>query len=257
MNEKFMNLSLDKKVEKSKEIILKAIERFGGEKMAIAWTSGKDTTALLNLVREVYNGQVPIPLIFVDTGKHFDTVYKFRDNLAEKWNLNVINAMNTEVINATEKSVVRISKLTEEMRDEINQIGWNKDDFRIALDREPCCHLLKTVATKKAVIENGLDALMVGIRWDEQESRSKESYYSPRINPKHTRVHPILHFRWEDVWEYMKLNNVPHNPMYDEGFTSIGCFTCTNPNPEGNVERAGRAQDKEQTMRRLRALGYF
>ncbi len=257
MNEKLMNLSLDKKINKSKEIILEAIERFGEEKTAVAWTSGKDSTALLNLVREAFNSQVPIPVIFVDTGKHFDEVYKFKDSLGKIWNLNIINVKNTAVFNATDKGVVRTSKLSQEMREELRQIGWNKEEFRIALDREPCCHLMKTVAMKKAMIDNSLDALMVGIRWDEQKTRSNETYYSPRTNPKHTRVHPILHFRWKDVWEYLKLNNVPHNPLYDEGFTSIGCFTCTSPNPEGKVERAGRAQDKEQTMRRLRALGYF
>jgi phosphoadenosine phosphosulfate reductase len=257
MDEALMNSNLDEKVNKSKELILEAINKFGKEKVAIAWTGGKDSTLLVHLVREVFNGQVPIPLIFVDTGKHFDTVYKFRDDLSEQWNLNVINAMNTEVINATEIGIVKIHRLSEDMRQEIKQIGWTKEEFRLALDREPCCHTLKTVATKKAIIDNGLDALMVGIRWDEQESRSKESYYSPRINPKHIRVHPILHFRWADVWEYINLNNVPHNPLYDESFTSIGCFTCTKPNPEGKVERGGRTQDKEQTMRRLRALGYF
>jgi phosphoadenosine phosphosulfate reductase len=257
MDEKLLNAILDDKVNKSKELLREAITTFGKEKIAIAWTSGKDSTILVHLVREVFNGQVPIPVLFVDTGKHFDTVYKFRDDLAEQWNLNVINAINTEVIDATEIGIVKGHNLSEDMHREIKQIGWTKEDFRLALDREPCCHTLKTVATKKAIIETGLDALIVGIRWDEQESRSKESYYSPRTNPKHIRVHPILHFKWDDVWEYIKVNNVPYNPLYDQGFTSIGCFTCTKPNPEGKVERGGRAQDKEQTMKRLRALGYF
>jgi phosphoadenosine phosphosulfate reductase len=257
MDADLMNANLDEKVKQSKVIIREAITKFGPEKIAIAWTSGKDSTILLHLVREVYHKEVPLSLIFVDTGKHFETVYKFRDDLAKQWNLHVINAMNTEVINATDTGVVKIRKLSEDMQREIKQIDWTNEEFRVALDREPCCHTLKTVATKKAIIENGLDALMVGIRWDEQESRSHESYYSPRTNPTHVRVHPILHFKWDDVWEYIKVNNVPYNPLYDEGFTSIGCFTCTNPNPEGQIERGGRAQDKEQTMKRLRALGYF
>ena len=257
MNDNFMNLSLNEKVEKSKDVLKEAIKKFGKEKIALAWTSGKDSTILLHIVREVFNGHVPIPLIFIDTGKHFDTVYKFRDDLSKKWHLTVINAMNTEIIDATVDGVVRNSKLSEAMREELHQIDWNKKDFRIALDREPCCHLLKTVAAKKAIIENGLEALIVGIRWDEQKSRSNETYYSPRTSPKHIRVHPILHFKWEDVWEYIKVSNVPYNPLYDKGFTSIGCFTCTHPNLEGKVERGGRAQDKEEIMRKLRNLGYF
>lgn len=257
MNAKYVNLNLNEKVEKSKDVLKEAIKKFGKEKIALAWTSGKDSTILLYLLREIFNGYVPMLLIFVDTGKHFDLVYKFRDDLSKKWDLNIINAMNTEVIDASVNGIVKKSKLSEAMKKELDQIGWNKKDFRIALDREPCCHLLKTVALKKVIIENDLEALIVGIRWDEQESRSTETYYSPRTNPTHTRVHPILHFKWEDVWEYINLNNVPSNPLYEKDFTSIGCFTCTHPNPEGKIERGGRAQDKEQTMKRLRALGYF
>lgn len=257
MDKELMALSLEEKVEKSKEIIKEAVERFGEKHTAVAWTSGKDSTLLLSLVRDSFDGQVPIPVMFVDTGKHFDEVYKMRDRLAKDWKLKIIVAKNIEVINATENGVVDVRKLSKQMKDELKRIGWNEQTFRIALDREPCCHLLKSVATKFAIVNNNLKALIVGIRWDEQESRSNETYFSPRENPKHVRVHPILHFRWSEVWEYIKKNDIPYNPLYDKGYTSIGCFTCTHPNPEGEVERAGRSQDKEEIMARLRSLGYF
>lgn len=257
MEKRLMKSNLNEKIEKSKEVILEAVEKFGKDKIATAFTGGKDSTVLVHLIKEAYNGKVPIPVVFVDTGKHFKEVYDFRDDLVKKWDMRLINSKNVAVINSTKDGLVKLQDLSKEEKDDLGQIGWEKDEFRIALDREPCCHLLKTVATNQAIIENKLDALMVGIRWDEQEARSDEEYYSPRSNPTHTRVHPILHFLWNDVWEYTKIYNLPHNPLYDKGFTSLGCYTCTTPNPEGEVERAGRAQDKEQTMRRLRALGYF
>ena len=154
MNEKLMNLSLDKKVDKSKEIILEAIERFGDEKTAIAWTSGKDSTALLNLVREAFNNQVPIPVLFVDTGKHFDTVYKFRDKLVKKWNLNIINAMNNEVLNASDKGIVITNNLSEEMREEFIK------KIKISLKKQvitliPCyCEVLQSRRASIFSIEN-------------------------------------------------------------------------------------------------------
>jgi phosphoadenosine phosphosulfate reductase len=257
MNEELMDLRLPDKIAKSKEVILEAVDRFGEDKVAAAWTGGKDSTVLLHLIKEAFNGDIPIPVMFVDTGKHFPEVYQFRDDFVRKWNLNLITARNNSVISATRKGVVRLQDLPEEVKEEVSRIGWEKDEFRIALDREPCCHLLKTVATTQAIIEHDLRALIVGIRWDEQEARSNELFFSPRDDPPHHRVHPILHFRWKEIWEYMKLNDLPHNPLYDKGFTSLGCYTCTTPNPEGDVERGGRAQDKEHTMNRLRALGYF
>jgi phosphoadenosine phosphosulfate reductase len=252
-----MSLTFNEKIAKSKDVIVEAVKKFGQNKIAAAFTGGKDSTVLLHMIRDAFGGTVPIRVMFVDTGKHFSEVHKFKDDFVSKWNLQLINAKNSVVFNSAKKGVVQLQELPRGMRRELEKIGWNRDAFRIALDREPCCHLLKTVATNQALREYELEALMAGIRWDEQEARSDETFFSPRANPPHTRVHPILHFKWKEIWQYMNLHNLPHNPLYDKGFTSLGCFTCTTPNPEGKVERAGRSQDKEQTMRRLRALGYF
>ena len=92
------------------------------------------------------------------------------------------------------------------------------------------------------------------------------------------RIHPILHWRELDVWEYTKQEGIPVNPMYfarnGTRYRSLGCEPCTVP-IESNAasvdaiveeirttkiaERSGRAQDKEQsfTMQKLRALGYM
>jgi sulfate adenylyltransferase subunit 2 len=92
------------------------------------------------------------------------------------------------------------------------------------------------------------------------------------------RVHPILHWRELDVWEYVKQEGIPTNPMYfardGKRYRSLGCEPCTMPieSSAANIdeiveelrhtkiaERSGRAQDKEKTftMQKLRALGYM
>ena len=111
-----MSLSLEDKTAKSKDVIVEAVERFGEDKVAVAWTSGKDSTVLLHLVREAFNGAVPIPVIFVDTGKHFPEVYRFRDITAEKLGLKLINAKNTIVTDAAKEGTVKVSDLPDEMR---------------------------------------------------------------------------------------------------------------------------------------------
>jgi sulfate adenylyltransferase subunit 2 len=102
----------------------------------------------------------------------------------------------------------------------------------------------------------------------------------------HVRVHPILHWTEQEIWHYIKENGLPYNLLYSsdyvsrnypnngEGrrFRSLGCMPCTDPIPSGassideiveelekikTAERAGRIQDKERIMRRLRALGYM
>ena len=84
-----MNLSLEDKIVKSKEVIRDAVNRYN--KVAVAWTGGKDSTVLLHLIKEAFKGVVPVPVVFVDTGKHFPEVYQFRDDFVKKWDLTLIN----------------------------------------------------------------------------------------------------------------------------------------------------------------------
>jgi phosphoadenosine phosphosulfate reductase len=102
-----------------------------------------------------------------------------------------------------------------------------------------------------------LDALITGIRGVEHEERAKETLFSSRTNPNHMRVHPILFWKSEDIKEYLNKNNIQPNPLYAEGFTSLGCIECTSINKDPNAhERAGRGEARETIMHRLRELGY-
>lgn len=220
-------MNFETKIEKSKDVIKEAVENFGENNIAVAWTSGKDSTVALHIVREMFNGAVPLRTVFVDTTVQFPETYSFMKRLEDGWNLNLIRATNTDALETIE----------------------------IAKDRERCCHLLKTVALEQVINEHAISALITGIRRDEQGARGNEVYFSPRET--HTRVHPILDWSEDDIWKYIRDNSVPYNPLYDTGYRSIGCKPCTKPAKEGGSERSGRSQDKEEIMERLRSLGYF
>jgi sulfate adenylyltransferase subunit 2 len=101
-----------------------------------------------------------------------------------------------------------------------------------------------------------------------------ESDFGPDCS--HVRIHPILSWSELDVWRYIKKENIPINPLYyakgNKRYRSLGCIPCTDP-IDSNAstieeiveelkntterERAGRSQDKEQIMRRLRSMGYM
>ena len=95
------------------------------------------------------------------------------------------------------------------------------------------------------------------------------------LNVHHVRIHPLLHWTELDVWRYIKKENLPVNPLYfaknGKRYRSLGCMPCTKPvdshaDTIGKIikeieffrwgERNGREQDKENMMRKLRALGY-
>jgi len=220
--------TLQDKIAKSKAVLAEALERFPN-RIAAAWTGGKDSTLTLHLLREIGKGRITIPVLNIDTSVKFKEIYEFRDRLAQEWQLDLIIEKNEEAL-AT---------------------------IKIAANKEECCLRLKAEVIGRAIEKYGWQALITGMRWDEQPERAREDYFSPRPQPPHTRVHPILHFTELDVWQYNKEYNVPYCILYRRGYRSLGCAPCTKLGVPGQPERAGRDQQKEELMKRLRSMGYF
>ena len=220
--------TLQAKVEKSQAILTEALERFPG-KIALAWTGGKDSTTTLHLLRELCHGEVPIPVLNIDTSVKFKEIYEFRDHIAREWHLRLIIEQNAEALQV----------------------------LRVAENKEECCLRLKAEVIANALQKYGWEALITGTRWDKQPDRLSEAYFSPRGNPDHVRVQPILHFTELDIWQYVRDHAVPYCSLYRRGYRSLGCEPCTQLGVTGGPERAGRDQQKEAIMKRLRAMGYF
>jgi len=262
---------LDELEAKSIFIIREAYKQF--KKVALLWSIGKDSSCLLWLVRKSFYGKIPFPTVHIDTSYKFPEMIKWRNEYAEKWNLNLIIGQNKQAI-------------TDGMSN------------KCKLD---CCTALKTEALKQVIKENKFRALFLGIRRDEHGVRAKERVFSPRNQDfkwdyknqppelwnqykakaeeqEHIRVHPLLHWTELDIWEYIKRENIPIIDLYfaknKKRYRSIGCVPCCKPvdsdaddidkiiqelKTTKQGERAGRAQDKEEAnaMQKLRALGYM
>ena len=117
MDKEIMALPLEKKIEKSKEIIKKAFEKFEREKIAVAWTGGKDSTLLLWLVREVCKElNIDLPkIMFIDEGDVFEEVLEFVEKVKKKWNLDVVRVRNDDVLKQVNKvgDIVKVDLLNE------------------------------------------------------------------------------------------------------------------------------------------------
>jgi len=268
MDEKLMNLSLEEKIQKSKEVIEEALTKY--KNTAIAFTGGKDSTLLLWLVREVCREKnLAMPMaMFINEGDVFEEVWKFVQKIAKEWNLDLRVAQNEDVLKQVNKigDIVKVNKLNEINRAELKKIGFDGEEFPFEPESFVGNHLMKTVALKMFLRENKIEALFTGIRWDEQEARRDEIYFSPRDDPKHVRIHPLLHFTEKEVWQVIRKYNIPINELYEKGYRSLGAKSSTTkladkPAWEQDLEkipeRAGRRQDKEGIMRRLRELGYM
>ncbi len=294
--------SIDHKIKKAVEVTKKGLEEYRNP--AVMWTGGKDSTLTLYFILEVaeeYGLEKP-PAVFLDHFQHFDELMEFVERWADRWNLDVVYARNDDVgVLADEPGdEIQVEDLNEHNRHHVREIlEYEDDSFPFLLDTYVGNHLLKTVPLNDAIEEHGIDGIISGVRWDEQEAREDETFFSPRhdpdIYPPHDRIQPILQFAEPDVWdafwnyvvpdtvdaypndgyvpqgaddlpEGVEKEDVPVSPKYFAGFRSLGSEVSTDKSAdepawlqdmENTTERAGRAQDKEDLMERLRDLGYM
>lgn len=224
-------MTLNQKIAKAQQVIQKAYTMFPNDKVVVAWTGGKDSTVLLHLVRSTFNKRVPFPVMFNDSKMEFEEIYKFINMLSKQWGLNLI--------------------IIPHLKEDLEEFKKTKSQKR----KKELSRIMKINAINYFVKKHGVKAFMAGIRWDEHTSRSKEIYFSKR--PDHTRIHPILHFTEDDIWNYIRTYNVPYVKLYDQGYRSLGEKPFTQKAKPGEGERSGREQAKEQLMERLRSLGYW
>ena len=243
--------------------------------IALLWSMGKDSTTLLWMIRKAFFGEIPFPVVHIDTSFKFKEIYEFRDRYVKEWGLDLIIVKNEAAL----------------------KNGMSPKDR----EKFDCCSALKTDALKIFLKEYGLKALYLAIRRDEHGIRAKERYVSPRgedfqwdyrnqpvelwdlykrtvEGEQHFRIHPMLHWTEQDVWEYIQRERIPVPDLYfakkGKRYRSIGCAPCCLPvdsqaDSVGKIikelentnvsERGGRSQDKEDTytMQKLRSLGYM
>lgn len=125
------------------------------QKMGMLWSMGKDSTSLLWMVKKLFNHHIPFPLFHIDTSYKIPEMISFREELKEKWKLPLIVSSNQEAIS--------------------NEMNPSKGKLN-------CCKSLKAEPLMKLIQEHELDCLLVGIRRDEENSRSKERFFSLRKN---------------------------------------------------------------------------
>lgn len=267
---RFKFLSLDEKVAISLSVINFAYTRMPVEKLALAWTGGKDSTLLLWLIRqyaEKYNSPLP-KIVFIDEGDTFQEVKDFVNQLSKKWQFHYDIAKNNDVLRQVKKigDIVSVKKLNDVNKRALLDLGFDDDAFPFEPESLVGNHLMKTVACNMWLEQEIISGLFVGVRWDEQKDRSLDTFIRKISSPLHARIEPLLHFTERDVWELTHAHNIPVVSLYSKGYRSLGAKSTTEKHSnlpaweqdfELSSERAGRHQDKEKIMKRLRDLGYM
>jgi phosphoadenosine phosphosulfate reductase len=105
-------------------------------------------------------------------------------------------------------------------------------------DPDLCCSLLKVQPTRQAIAEMGVTCWVTGLRCTEGRTR-KDYRETEERDPGLIKLNPILLWHEREVWQYLALHQVPVNPLYTQGYRSLGCAPCTRVSAGGD-ERAGR-----------------
>jgi phosphoadenosine phosphosulfate reductase len=206
--------------------------------------------------------------MFIDEGNIFDEILELVNQVRKKWNIEVEIVKNNDVRNKAEQvgDLIRVSELNVRNQKEIEKLGFTEESFPFEPESYIGNHLMKTVAMNTFMEKNHVKALSTAIRWDEQDARIEEDFFSRRESPEHTRIHPILHFSERDVWDAIHKYKIPFCSLYYEGYRSLGTKGSTTKKSdipaweqdlENTPERAGRGQEKEKIMGQLRSLGYM
>jgi phosphoadenosine phosphosulfate reductase len=174
-----------------------------------------ECVVLTHMLREV---RPDIPVLFLDTVHHFPQTLAYRDEMCDRWGLNLITLRAAEP----------------------------RPGLWQAESTDACCARHK-VGPLFAALE-GYDTWFTALRRDQSASRANLQELEPFRLPTGTsirRVAPIASWTARDVWQYAKAHGIPLLPLYELGYTSIGCEPCTSLPPDPDNPRSGRWQGQK------------
>ncbi len=175
-----------------------------------------EDVAVLHMVRAILP---KVPVLFLETGYHFPETLAYRDQIAADWDLNLINVLPEHTV-AEQESEFGIL-------------------YQTAPDR--CCGMRKVEPLFRSLAP--YDVWVTGLRRQQSKSRANlqaEETFTLPGGHKLLKLSPLAEWTTRDVWYYAEAHGIPLLPLYEKGYTSIGCAPCTSLPFDPNDPRSGR-----------------
>ncbi len=205
--------------QEPQDVIAWSLETFG-DHIAIVSSLQADSMAVLDMA---YRLKPDVHVITVDTWRLPRATLKFLDQVREHY------------------PDARWEVLSPDAREVEAMVARHEPDlfYKAVPLRLLCCQIRKVRPLLSAL--QGLDAWFTGLRRDQWASRA--NIKKVELDHDHdgiVKVNPLADWTKEEVWEYLEHNGVPVHPLYEQGYTSIGCEPCTRPIEVGEQDRSGR-----------------
>lgn len=203
----------------AEEVIAFAVKTFPN--ITFACSFGAEDVVLVDMIQKI---SPSTDIFYLDTDFHFTETYETRDRMAERYGL----------------EFVRVSPLItpEEQAAQHGEALWS-------VNPTECCNIRKVEPLTRILSQ--YEAWITGIRRDQAPTRanSKKIEYDTKFGL--VKFNPIAGWTSEDVWNYIRANDIIYNPLHDQNYPSIGCEYCTRQVMPGEDPRAGRWSGHEKT----------
>jgi len=204
-----------------RELLARELSGLSESEACLTCSFQAEDVLLLHLVREL---RPQIPVLFLDTGYHFSATYLYRDKIASDWSLNLTNLLPARTV--------------------AEQEGEHGLLHETAPDR--CCALRKVEPLFAAVANYKI--WLTGLRREQARSRAALEEVADFRLPSGVTVRklsPFADWTTRDIWELCTHFTIPLLPLYEQGYSSIGCEPCTSLPTDPNDPRSGRWAGKK------------
>jgi phosphoadenosine phosphosulfate reductase len=198
----------------SLDIIKWAFQTFKSE-LVYACSFGAEGIVLLDLISKV---KPDANVIFLDTKVHFKETYELIERVKQKY-----PALRIELIQPS----LSLDEQTAKHGDAL----WK-------MNPDLCCNIRKIQPLGNVL--SSKKAWMTGLRKDQSPTRANMQFINKDDRFLSIKICPLIHWSWEEVWDYIMLHQLPYNSLHKQGYPSIGCKHCTLPVNDGSDLRSGR-----------------
>jgi len=169
----------------------------------------------------IFSNEIPVSVFTLDTGRLFEETQKTLQRTNKRYDTHI-------------RTFFPEAGMVEKLVSEKGPYSF----YDSVEARKECCFIRKVVPLNRAL--TGAKIWITGIRASQSGNRQQMEQLEWDEAHQLFKFHPLLHWEFDQVKEYVKSHNVPYNPLHDKGFVSIGCAPCTRAIREGEDFRAGR-----------------
>jgi phosphoadenosine phosphosulfate reductase len=194
------------------DVLTDMITRECRGKIALVSSLGVESAVLLHMISVI---DKHLPVVFIDTGKHFDETIRYKDILVDRLDLS-----NVRVATPSD------ARLAAE----------DPDGFLHQRDPDLCCHVRKTIPLMQSLRK--FDCWVTGRKRMQAATRGEIQLFE--VQDRWIKINPLWSWTAEETDFYFERHGLPEHPLRESGYLSVGCAVCTQPVAAGADPRSGR-----------------